>query len=167
MMFLNHSFSDIDVLNANTNATAHLYRPQTNTTASAIQQSYDTSSMHLQSNTNTLAFACQQKSTLNGYTLPTSASPQLGISYSTSRHEITPSSSNTYTYPTADSQQTTTTTTNQAISNLIPLNITIFNPSLPCNYTPSIQNPLIATQQFPHMTTIPNYTNYNTYAQKC
>jgi hypothetical protein len=166
-MFIN----DLDVLNANLNGT--LYRTthgagSTTTTTNGLQ-SYDTA-LHLQSNANSLTFACQQKcSSLNaapngGYGLSPSM-PQTTISYSTSRQDLAPSS-NLYSSSIYSSSDTSASS-NNAMSNLIPFNITIYNPSLSCNYTQGIQNQILTTPQFPQMTTIPNFSNFNTFPQKC
>ena len=151
MMFIN----DLDVLNANMNGALYRTQSATNSLQQQQQQSYDTT-LQLQSNANSLAF-CQQKS--SGFTF----TPQTTVSYSTSRHDLTPTppSTNNNIYSTSiyshtDQQQ------QQAPSSLIPLNIAIFNPALSCNYAPAMQSSI-----FPQVTAIPSFANFNNYPKKC
>ena len=65
-------------------------------------------------------------------------------------------------YSTSD--QTQQVQNQQTISNLIPLNITIYNPALSCNYSPTM---LTAPPQYSQVATIPSFNNFNTYPQKC
>lgn len=73
-------------------------------------------------------------------------------------------------YSTSDQAQHTQSQVQnqQAMSNLIPFNITIYNPALSCGYSPAMQNSTIITApQYPQVATIPNFTNFNTFPQKC